>query len=87
MKEVVHDFPEIEVAVGSTAVDQLHAISDQDDIDKRKEVLQMLFTLLMSAPETVTKQSLSSLKDRLDKKREVWLTFYSSFFAILFIYI
>lgn len=71
MKEVAHDFPEIEVVVGRTAFDQLGAISDQDDIEKRKKVLLMLFTLLMLAPETVTKQSLSSLKDRLVKKKEV----------------
>lgn len=59
------------MVVGRTAFDQLGAISDQDDIEKRKKVLLMLFTLLMLAPETVTKQSLSSLKDRLVKKKEV----------------
>lgn len=70
LKEIVRDFPEIEVVVGTKAVDQLQAISDQDGTEKGKKVLQMLFSLLMLASENVTRQALSSLKDRLEKKRE-----------------
>ncbi|KAI5684290.1 hypothetical protein M9H77_05518 [Catharanthus roseus] len=70
LKDVVHNVPEIVEVVSRTGVDKLLAIGEQDGEDKAKEVLQLIFTQLMSARKEVIEQVLLRLISRLTAKRE-----------------
>lgn len=71
LKDVVHNVPEIVEVVSRMGVDKLLAIGEQDGEDKAKEVLQLIFTQLMSARKEVIEQVLLRLISRLTAKREV----------------
>ncbi|KAL3527041.1 hypothetical protein ACH5RR_011697 [Cinchona calisaya] len=69
LKSVTHNVPEIVEVVGRTHIDQLLHTSEED-VEKAKEVLRLIFTELMSASKDVIAQALSRLISRLSIKNE-----------------
>lgn len=61
--------------VGRKYVDQLLCTSEED-VEKAKEVLRLVFTELMSASKDVIAQALSRLISRLSIKNEVFVDLY-----------
>lgn len=57
--------------VGSSCVDQVLITSEEDGEKKLKEVLQSVFTVLMSASKAVITEVISKLISRLNTKRKV----------------
>lgn len=58
--------------VGTASANQVLCISKEDGETKRKEVLQSLFTKLMSASKAVITDVVMKLISRLNVKREVF---------------
>lgn len=58
--------------VGTASANQVLRISKEDGEEKRKEVLQSLFTKLMSASKAVITDVVMKLISRLNIKREVF---------------
>ncbi|KAK4490574.1 hypothetical protein RD792_001257, partial [Penstemon davidsonii] len=71
LKNVVQNVPEIIEVVGTAHTDKVLHISEEDGETKLKEVLQSLFTELMSVSKTVISEVVSKLISRLNIKREV----------------
>ncbi|KAL8472592.1 hypothetical protein ACS0TY_029698 [Phlomoides rotata] len=71
LKTVVHSVPEIIEVVGSSCADQVLNMCEVDGEKKLKEVLQSLFTALMSASKLVISEAISKLISRLNLKREL----------------
>ncbi|PSS33595.1 Mannose-6-phosphate isomerase [Actinidia chinensis var. chinensis] len=71
LKDVLQNVPELAEAVGTECANQVLYISSQDGEEKVKEVLQSMFTELMSASKDVISKALSKLKTRLDMASEV----------------
>ncbi|KAL6520108.1 hypothetical protein OROHE_017251 [Orobanche hederae] len=70
LKTVIHSVPEIIEVVGSSCADQLLHVSEEDGQDKVKNVLQSLFTGLMSASKSVISEVISKLISRLNLKQK-----------------
>ncbi|KAH6799278.1 Mannose-6-phosphate isomerase [Perilla frutescens var. frutescens] len=70
-KTVLQNVPEIIEVVGAASANQVLHISKEDGEKKRKEVLQSLFTKLMSAGKAVISDVVVKLISRLNIKREV----------------
>ncbi|KAH6784634.1 Mannose-6-phosphate isomerase [Perilla frutescens var. hirtella] len=71
LKTVVHYVPEITEVVGGSCADQILNTSEEDGAKKLKEVLQSLFTGLMSASKAVILEKISKLISRLNLKCKV----------------
>ncbi|KAL0450012.1 UNVERIFIED_CONTAM: Mannose-6-phosphate isomerase 2 [Sesamum latifolium] len=71
LKTVVHSVPEIIEVVGSSCAEQVLHVSEEDGETKLKEVLQSLFTKLMSVSKAVISEVISKLISRLSLKHEV----------------
>ncbi|KAL0332474.1 UNVERIFIED_CONTAM: Mannose-6-phosphate isomerase 2 [Sesamum calycinum] len=71
LKTVVHSVPEIIEVVGSSCAEQVLHVNEEDGETKLKEVLQSLFTKLMSVSKAVISEVISKLISRLNLKREV----------------
>ncbi|KAL3525469.1 hypothetical protein ACH5RR_013841 [Cinchona calisaya] len=69
LKGVVHNVPEIVELVGTKYIDQLLCINEED-VEKAKEVLELIFTALMSASKDAVAQAISRLISRLSIKNE-----------------
>lgn len=61
--------------VGTASADQVLHISKEDGEKKLKEVLQSLFTKLMSASKAVISEVIFKLISRLNMKREVFKSY------------
>ncbi|KAK6152876.1 hypothetical protein DH2020_012515 [Rehmannia glutinosa] len=70
-KDVLQTVPEIIEVVGTASADQVLRISKEDGEEKLKEVLQSLFTKLMSAGKGVISEVVFKLISRLNIKQEV----------------
>ncbi|KAI3462545.1 hypothetical protein Pfo_019208 [Paulownia fortunei] len=70
-KSVLQNVPEIIEVVGTASADQVLRISKEDGEKKLKEVLQSLFTKLMSASKAVISEVVFKLISRLNIKHEV----------------
>ena len=71
LEDVLQNVPELAEAVGTECANQVLYISSQDGEEKVKEVLQSMFTELMSASKDVISKALSKLKTRLNMASEV----------------
>lgn len=71
LKSVIQNVPEITEVVGNACAEQVLQISKQDGEKKLKEVLQSLFTGLMSVSNAVIPEVVSKLISRLNIKQEV----------------
>lgn len=72
LKNVVQNVPEIIEVVGSACADQVLNIDKKDGDEKLKEVLQSLFTELMTAGKDVISEAVSKIGNRLNIQREVF---------------
>lgn len=86
LKTVVLSVPEITEVVGSSCVEQVLITSEEDGEKKLKEVLQSVFTLLMSASKAVITERISKLTSRLNTKRKVCEN-YISFVVFHFVFL
>ncbi|XP_073145699.1 mannose-6-phosphate isomerase 1-like [Henckelia pumila] len=71
LKSVLHNVPEIIEVVGSAYAEEILQASEQDGEKRLKEILQSLFTGLMSVSDAVVFEVISKLTSRLNLKREV----------------
>ncbi|XP_010470600.1 PREDICTED: mannose-6-phosphate isomerase 2-like isoform X3 [Camelina sativa] len=65
LKEVITNVPEITELVGSKATGQIFKVNEHDEDVKVKLVVRLIFTQLMSASSSETKQVVSRMKIRL----------------------
>ncbi|XP_073311214.1 mannose-6-phosphate isomerase 1-like [Primulina huaijiensis] len=72
LKSVLDNVPEIVEVVGSAYAEEILQASEQDGEKRLKEILQSLFTGLMSVSNAVISEVISKLTSRLNLKREVW---------------
>ncbi|XP_073272861.1 mannose-6-phosphate isomerase 1-like isoform X2 [Primulina huaijiensis] len=70
LKSVLHNVPEIIEVVGSAYAEEILQASEQDGEKMLKEILQSLFTGLMSVSNIVISEVISKLTSRLNLKRE-----------------
>ncbi|KAL1540675.1 mannose-6-phosphate isomerase [Salvia divinorum] len=71
IKSVLQNVPEITDVVGTASANQVLRLSKEDGEKKRKEVLQSLFTKLMSASKAVISDAVSKLISRLNMRIKV----------------
>jgi mannose-6-phosphate isomerase len=71
LKNVVQNVPEIIEVVGSACADRVLDIDKKDGGEKLKEVLQSLFTELMTASKDAICEAVSKMENRLNMQREV----------------
>ncbi|CAI9110675.1 OLC1v1010741C1 [Oldenlandia corymbosa var. corymbosa] len=67
LKDVFHNVPEIAEVVGRPIIERL---LQMEEVEKSKEVLELIFTALMSASKDAIAQALSRLISRLIMKEE-----------------
>ncbi|KAL1208780.1 Mannose-6-phosphate isomerase 2 [Cardamine amara subsp. amara] len=65
LKEVITNVPEITELVGNKAADQIFTVHENDEDNRVKSVVRLIFTQLMSASNYETKQVISQMKIRL----------------------